>query len=55
MDPHVRASRELAGQLLDPQLVEVGGSGRRRTYEAMLAELPVLLPADAAGPSEWAV
>lgn len=40
MDPRVRASRELAGQLLDPEFVEVGGSGRRWTYEAMLAELP---------------
>ncbi|MFF4053999.1 DUF4440 domain-containing protein [Streptomyces chartreusis] len=40
MDPRVRASRELAGQLLDPDFVEVGGSGRRWTYEAMLAELP---------------
>ncbi|MET9786695.1 DUF4440 domain-containing protein [Streptomyces canus] len=40
MDPRVRASRELAGQLLDPQFVEVGGSGRRSTYETMLAELP---------------
>ncbi|WP_405518473.1 DUF4440 domain-containing protein [Streptomyces canus] len=40
MDPHVRASGELAGQLLDPQFVEVGGSGRRWTYETMLAELP---------------
>ncbi|MER7988756.1 DUF4440 domain-containing protein [Streptomyces noursei] len=40
MDPQVRASRERAGQLLDPQFVEVGGSGRRWTYEAMLAELP---------------
>ncbi|MET7451547.1 nuclear transport factor 2 family protein [Streptomyces sp. NPDC005574] len=40
MDPQVRASRELAGQLLDPEFVEVGGSGRRWTYETMLAELP---------------
>ncbi len=39
MDPHVRASRELAGQLLDPDFVEVGGSGRRWTYDTMLAEL----------------
>jgi hypothetical protein len=27
MDPRVRASRELAAQLLDPEFVEVGGSG----------------------------
>ncbi|MGX1476169.1 UNVERIFIED_CONTAM: hypothetical protein RKD50_004977 [Streptomyces canus] len=40
MDPRVRASRELAGQLLDPQFVEVGASGRRLTYVTMLAELP---------------
>jgi hypothetical protein len=40
MDPRVRASRERAGQLLDPEFVEVGRSGRRWTYEAMLAELP---------------
>jgi hypothetical protein len=39
MDPLVRASRERAGQLLDPDFVEVGGSGRRWTYETMLAEL----------------
>jgi hypothetical protein len=40
MDPHVRDSRERAGQLLDPEFVEVGASGQRWTYEAMLAELP---------------
>jgi hypothetical protein len=40
MDPHVRVSRERAGRLLDPEFVEVGGSGRRWTYEEMLAELP---------------
>ncbi|GGT11898.1 nuclear transport factor 2 family protein [Streptomyces chromofuscus] len=39
MDPRVRASRERAGRLLDPEFVEVGGSGRRWTYETMLAEL----------------
>jgi len=40
MDPRVRASRERAGQLLDPEFVEFGRSGRRWTYETMLAELP---------------
>ncbi|MGW2031085.1 nuclear transport factor 2 family protein [Streptomyces spinosus] len=40
MDPRVRSSRERAARLLDPEFVEVGGSGRRWTYEAMLAELP---------------
>ncbi|MER5294997.1 MULTISPECIES: DUF4440 domain-containing protein [Streptomyces] len=39
MDPAVRASPERAGRLLDPEFVEVGGSGRRWTYETMLAEL----------------
>ncbi|PKW05571.1 hypothetical protein SAMN05428944_7403 [Streptomyces sp. 1222.5] len=40
MDPRVRVSRELAGRLLDPEFVEVGASGRRWTYEQMLAALP---------------
>ncbi|MFD4504955.1 DUF4440 domain-containing protein [Streptomyces sp. NPDC058457] len=40
MDPEVRASRELAGELLDPEFVEVGASGRRYAYEQLLAELP---------------
>ncbi|MEW1910672.1 nuclear transport factor 2 family protein [Kitasatospora sp. NPDC085895] len=39
MDPRVRSSPELAGRLLDPGFVEVGGSGRRWTYATMLAEL----------------
>ncbi|MFB7246035.1 DUF4440 domain-containing protein [Streptomyces populi] len=39
MDPRVRASRERAEQLLDPEFVEVGGSGRQLTYGVMLAEL----------------
>jgi hypothetical protein len=39
MDPRVRASREQAARLLDPEFVEVGASGRRWTYEDMLAEL----------------
>ncbi|WP_200263058.1 nuclear transport factor 2 family protein [Streptomyces sp. HSG2] len=40
MSPRVRASRELAGQLLDPDFVEVGASGRRWDRQTMLAELP---------------
>ncbi len=40
MDPGVRTSRAEAGQLLDPEFVEVGASGRRWSYEEMLAELP---------------
>ncbi|MGW3332757.1 nuclear transport factor 2 family protein [Streptomyces rubiginosohelvolus] len=42
MDPAVRASRSLAARLLDPEFVEVGASGRRWTYEEMLAALPEL-------------
>ncbi|MGW5231565.1 nuclear transport factor 2 family protein [Streptomyces nodosus] len=49
MDPRVRASQELATQLLDPEFVEVGGSGRRWTYKDMLAELPHLLGSSADG------
>lgn len=40
MDPAVRASRALFERLLDPEFVEVGSSGRRYTYEDMLAWLP---------------
>ncbi|MFJ6794946.1 DUF4440 domain-containing protein [Streptomyces sp. NPDC091268] len=40
MDPGVRRSPSLVRQLLDPDFVEVGASGRRWTYEEMLAELP---------------
>ncbi|KUH38213.1 MULTISPECIES: DUF4440 domain-containing protein [Streptomyces] len=50
MDPRVRASRELAAQLLDPEFVEVGGSGRRWTYATMLAELPDHPGSSADGP-----
>ncbi|MFJ8108260.1 DUF4440 domain-containing protein [Streptomyces sp. NPDC096132] len=42
MDPSVRTSRSLARQLLDPDFVEVGASGRRWTYDEMLAALPEL-------------
>ncbi|MFI1783938.1 nuclear transport factor 2 family protein [Streptomyces rubiginosohelvolus] len=42
LDPRVRASRSLAARLLDPEFVEVGASGRRWTYEEMLAALPDL-------------
>ncbi|MGW3586106.1 nuclear transport factor 2 family protein [Streptomyces rubiginosohelvolus] len=42
MDPAVRASRSLAPRLLDPEFVEIGASGRRWTYEEMLAALPDL-------------
>ncbi|MFF1344916.1 DUF4440 domain-containing protein [Streptomyces sp. NPDC058322] len=42
MDPSVRMSRSLARQLMDPDFVEVGASGRRWTYDEMLAALPEL-------------
>ncbi|MFH9664898.1 DUF4440 domain-containing protein [Streptomyces globisporus] len=42
MDPAVRASRSRAARLLDPEFVEVGASGRRWTYEEMIAALPEL-------------
>ncbi|MEU3692778.1 nuclear transport factor 2 family protein [Streptomyces narbonensis] len=47
LDPAVRLSRELADELLDPEFVEVGASGRQWTYEEMLAALP-----DMAGSTE---
>ncbi|MFE9698883.1 DUF4440 domain-containing protein [Streptomyces sp. NPDC006270] len=50
MDPAVRLSRSIAGTLLDPEFVEVGASGRRWTYEEMLAALPGLDGGDVEGP-----
>lgn len=50
MDPSVRSSRSLARQLLDPDFVEVGASGRRWTYDEMLAALPELDGAAESGP-----
>lgn len=50
MDPSVRRSRSLAQQLLDPDFVEVGASGRRWTYEDMLAALPEMDGAAESGP-----
>ncbi|WP_345982885.1 nuclear transport factor 2 family protein [Streptomyces sp. DSS69] len=50
MDPNVRASRSLAERLLDPEFIEVGASGRRWTYEEMLAALPEMSGADTDGP-----
>ncbi|MEU3744238.1 MULTISPECIES: DUF4440 domain-containing protein [Streptomyces] len=47
LDPAVRVSRALAVELLDPEFAEVGASGRRWTYEEMLAALP-----DMAGDTE---
>ncbi|MFF9568321.1 DUF4440 domain-containing protein [Streptomyces sp. NPDC014685] len=50
MDPHVRMSRALARRLLDPDFVEVGASGRRWTYDEMLAALPEMDGATESGP-----
>ncbi|MER5793128.1 DUF4440 domain-containing protein [Streptomyces sp. NPDC001980] len=50
MDPEVRASRKPAAELLDPEFVEVGASGRRYAYEQLLAELPDKPGASADGP-----
>lgn len=50
MDPAVRASRTLAAALLDPEFVEVGSSGRRYTYDEMVAELPDHPGSSADGP-----
>ncbi|GGR84631.1 hypothetical protein GCM10010269_24750 [Streptomyces humidus] len=40
LDPAVRASRARFEPLLDSEFVEVGSSGRRYTYEDMVAWLP---------------
>ncbi|OQR62470.1 DUF4440 domain-containing protein [Streptomyces maremycinicus] len=50
MDPAVRVSRALFERLLDPEFVEVGSSGRRYTYEDMLARLPEHPGSSQAGP-----
>ncbi|MEV0170371.1 DUF4440 domain-containing protein [Streptomyces sp. NPDC050803] len=50
MDPNVRTSRGLSRQLLDPEFVEVGASGRRWSYEQMLAELPDMSGSSEEGP-----
>ncbi|MGV9453715.1 nuclear transport factor 2 family protein [Streptomyces sp. NPDC003635] len=50
LDPTVRASRSLAAELLDPEFVEVGASGRRWTYDEMLAALPQMAGATENGP-----
>lgn len=50
MDPEVRASRDLAGELLDAEFVEVGASGRRYTYEQALGGLPDRAGASPDGP-----
>jgi hypothetical protein len=50
MDPSVRCSRSLARQLLDPDFTEVGASGRRWTYDEMLAAMPEMDGAAESGP-----
>ncbi|MET9543563.1 nuclear transport factor 2 family protein [Streptomyces sp. NPDC006553] len=50
LDPALRVSRARAAELLDPEFVEVGASGRRWTYEEMLAELPGMSGATEDGP-----
>jgi hypothetical protein len=49
-DPVVRSSRARFERLLDPEFVEVGSSGRRYTYEEMLAWLPDHPGSSAGGP-----
>ncbi|MDT9689050.1 nuclear transport factor 2 family protein [Streptomyces sp. P9(2023)] len=50
LEPSVRSSRALSRVLLDPDFVEVGASGRRWTYEEMLAALPEMQGASGDGP-----
>jgi hypothetical protein len=50
MDPAVRCSAEEAARLLDPEFVEVGVSGRRWAYEAMLDALPGMAGSSEEGP-----
>ncbi|WP_241481663.1 nuclear transport factor 2 family protein [Nocardiopsis gilva] len=50
MNPGVRTSRRLADQLLDPEFVEVGASGRRWDREAVLSALPDMPGGAADGP-----
>ncbi|MFF9849541.1 nuclear transport factor 2 family protein [Streptomyces litmocidini] len=50
MSPAVRSSRERVAQLLDPEFVEVGASGRRWDHRSMLAALPVMQGAADDGP-----
>ncbi|MFD6326962.1 DUF4440 domain-containing protein [Streptomyces sp. NPDC058442] len=50
LSPAVRSSRALADQLLDPEFVEVGASGRRWDRQSMLSALPVMQGAADDGP-----
>ncbi|MEU3072743.1 DUF4440 domain-containing protein [Streptomyces laurentii] len=50
LEPAVRSSGTEARKLFDPEFTEVGSSGRRWTYEEMLAELPGFDDAQPDGP-----
>ncbi|MEU0673530.1 DUF4440 domain-containing protein [Streptomyces sp. NPDC006172] len=50
LDPAVRSSRVRYQRLFDPEFVEVGTSGRRYTYDEMMAELPDHAGSTAEGP-----
>ncbi|MCX5388687.1 nuclear transport factor 2 family protein [Streptomyces sp. NBC_00094] len=50
LDPAVRASRALAAELHDPEFSEIGSSGRRWTYEEILAALPEMTGSAGNGP-----
>ncbi|MER7949637.1 nuclear transport factor 2 family protein [Streptomyces sp. NPDC096079] len=50
MSPAVRSSRALSDELLDPEFVEVGASGRRWDRASMLSALPVMQGATDDGP-----
>ncbi|MFF5426145.1 MULTISPECIES: DUF4440 domain-containing protein [unclassified Streptomyces] len=50
LEPAVRASRAEAAAFLDPEFTEVGASGRRWTYEEMIASLPEMTGATEDGP-----
>ncbi|WP_395358206.1 DUF4440 domain-containing protein [Streptomyces sp. YH02] len=50
LSPSGRSSRALADQLLDPEFVEVGASGRRWDRQSMLSALPVMQGASDDGP-----
>ncbi|MGW8375166.1 DUF4440 domain-containing protein [Streptomyces sp. ODS28] len=51
LEPRVRRSPALARELLDPDFVEVGSSGRRWTYAQMLDDLPGLPGAEGDEPA----
>ncbi|MEV7569247.1 nuclear transport factor 2 family protein [Streptomyces tanashiensis] len=50
LSPAGRSSEALADELLDPEFVEVGASGRRWDRQAMLSALPAMQGAEDDGP-----